>query len=66
MKQLSPIMSIVDMSASIGADGGVRVSGFHPDFLLPLIDAINNHVFDRVDEIPNFFGNYEIDYPVSL
>ncbi|SVD71886.1 uncharacterized protein METZ01_LOCUS424740, partial [marine metagenome] len=29
-------MSIVDMSASIGPGDGLRVSGFHPDFLLPL------------------------------
>ena len=43
-------MSIVDLSASIGADGGVRVSGFHPDFLLPLIDAINSRLFITISD----------------
>ena len=43
-------MSIVDMSASIGVDGGVRVSGFHPDFLLPLIDAIDNKLFITISD----------------
>ena len=50
MKQPSPIVSIVDMSASVGADGGVRVSGFHPDFLLPLIDAIDNRLFITIND----------------
>ena len=43
-------MSIVDMSASVGDDGGVRVSGFHPDFLLPLIDAIDNRLFITIND----------------
>ena len=38
------------MSASIGADGGVRVSGFHPDFLLPLIDEIDNKLFITIND----------------
>ena len=47
------------------------VIGFEPKYTIQdgveeLIGAINNHVFDRVDAMPNFFGNYEIDYPVSL
>ena len=50
MKQPSPIVSIVDMSASVGADGGVSVSGFHPDFLLPLIDAIDNRLFITIND----------------
>ena len=43
-------MSIVDMSASVGVDGGVRVSGFHPDFLLPLIDAIDSRLFITIKD----------------
>jgi nucleoside-diphosphate-sugar epimerase len=30
-----------------------------------LIEAIKNHVFDHVDENRNFFGNYEIHYPIQ-
>ena len=30
-----------------------------------LVDAINSHVFDLVDDNINFHGNYEINYPVS-
>ena len=30
-----------------------------------LVDAINNHIFDHVDENKNFHGNYEIDYQIS-
>ena len=29
-----------------------------------LTDLINNHVFDHVDENRNFYGNYEINYPI--
>ncbi len=42
-------MSIVDMFSSIGNDGG-RVSGFHPDFLLPLIGAIDNKLFITIND----------------
>ena len=28
-----------------------------------LLGAINNHVFDHVEEQRNFYGNYEISYP---
>jgi len=34
------------------------------DGINELIEAINSHVFDHVDENRNFFGNYEIDYPI--
>ena len=50
MKQLSPITSIVDMSSSIGIDGGVCFSGFHPDFLLSLIDGIDNRLFITISD----------------
>ena len=45
--------------------------GFEPkysieDGVCELIDSINNHVFDQVEENPNFFGNYNINYPISL
>ncbi|MBH30556.1 MAG: NAD-dependent epimerase/dehydratase [Candidatus Marinimicrobia bacterium] len=44
--------------------------GFEPkytieDGIAELIDAIKNHVFDRIDENPNFFGNYEIQYSTN-
>ena len=44
------------------------VLGFEPKYTIQdgideLIEAINNHVFDNVDENKNFFGNYEIRYP---
>ena len=44
--------------------------GFEPEYTIQdgigeLIDAIKNHVFDRVDENPNFFGNYEIHYSAN-
>ncbi|MBC8226584.1 MAG: NAD(P)-dependent oxidoreductase [Gammaproteobacteria bacterium] len=29
-----------------------------------LIDAIDNHVFDNIDRNRNFYGNYEINYPI--
>ena len=35
------------------------------DGIEELIEAIQNHVFDHVDENRIFFGNYEIYYPVS-
>jgi len=45
------------------------VLGFEPEYTIQdgideLIEAINNHVFDNVDENKNFFGNYEIHYPI--
>ena len=44
--------------------------GFEPKYTIQdgigeLIDAFKNHVFDRIDENPNFFGNYEIHYSVN-
>jgi len=44
------------------------ILGFEPEYTIQdgideLIEAINNHVFDNVDENKNFFGNYEIRYP---
>ena len=44
------------------------VLSFEPEYTIQdgideLIEAINNHVFDNVDENKNFFGNYEIRYP---
>ena len=47
------------------------VFGFEPEYTIQdgineLIEAIDNHVFDHVDENRKFFGNYEIDYPCSI
>jgi len=44
--------------------------GFEPKYTVhdgieELVNAINNHVFDHVDENRNFHGNYEIDYRTS-
>ncbi len=44
--------------------------GFEPrysvqDGIDELLAAINNHVFDHVEENKNFYGNYEINYQVS-
>ena len=33
------------------------------DGIEELLEAINNHVFDHVEEQRNFYGNYEINYP---
>ena len=46
------------------------VLGFEPKYTIQdgieeLIEAINNHVFDNVDENSNFFGNYKINYNIS-
>jgi nucleoside-diphosphate-sugar epimerase len=46
------------------------VLGFEPKYTIQdgvdeLIDLINDHVFDHVDENRNFFGNYEINYPIQ-
>jgi len=46
------------------------VLGFEPKYTLQdgideLIEAINNHVFDHVDDNRNFYGNYEINYRIS-
>jgi len=43
------------------------VLGFEPKYTIQdgikeLIEAINNHIFDHVDQNRNFFGNYEIEY----
>ena len=45
--------------------------GFEPkysidDGICELIDSIQNHVFDNVEKNLNFYGNYKINYPVSL
>ena len=45
------------------------VLGFEPIYTIKdgveeLVNAINNHVFDHVDENRNFYGNYEINYPI--
>ena len=45
------------------------VLGFEPKYNIhngveELITAINNHVFDHIEENHNFFGNYEINYPL--
>ena len=45
------------------------VLGFEPKYTIKdgveeLVNAINNHVFDHVDENRNFYGNYEINYPI--
>jgi len=46
------------------------VLGFEPKYTVQdgideLVDAIDNHVFDSIDDNRNFHGNYEIDYQVS-
>ena len=47
------------MFSSIGNDGGGRVSGFHPDFLLPLIGAIDNKLFITIsDDIFTYSAKY--------
>ena len=45
------------------------VLGFEPKYTIDdgideIIDAIENHVFDHLDENLNFYGNYEISYPM--
>ena len=35
-----------------------------PDGIREVLLAIENHVFDHVDEQPNVYGNYELQYPV--
>ena len=45
------------------------VLGFEPKYTIKdgveeLADLINNHVFDHVDANRNYFGNYEINYPI--
>ena len=35
------------------------------DGIAELIDALKQGQFADVDDNPNFYGNYEIDYPVS-
>ena len=46
------------------------VLGFDPKYTITdgineLIEAIDKRIFDHVDENRKYFGNYEIDYPVS-
>jgi len=46
------------------------VLGFEPkyniqDGINELVEAIDNHVFDHVDENRNFHGNYEINYRIN-
>ena len=36
------------------------------DGIEELVRALDNNMFADVDERPNFYGNYEIDYPPSL
>lgn len=43
--------------------------GFEPQYTVEygvkeLLSAIHEHVFDRVDSMRNFHGNYEIEYPL--
>jgi nucleoside-diphosphate-sugar epimerase len=45
------------------------ILGFKPKYTIQdgineLIESIQNHVFDHVNENRNFFGNYEIDYKI--
>lgn len=45
-----------------------KVLGFEPQYTVQdgiseLLDAIRERVFDRVDSMKNFHGNYEIQYP---
>ena len=35
------------------------------DGIAELIEVLDRHRFDDVDARPNFYGNYEIDYPVA-
>ena len=47
------------------------VFGFEPKYNIKngveeLVDAIKNHVFDHVEENRNYFGNYQINYSISL
>ena len=47
-----------------------EILGFEPKYTIQdgideLIDAINNHLFDYMDENQNFYGNYEIHYSVN-
>ena len=48
MKQFSPITTITGLLDSLDSDGGLRISGFHPDFFLPLINAIDRDLFITV------------------
>jgi nucleoside-diphosphate-sugar epimerase len=46
------------------------VLGFEPKYNIQdgveeLVNTIHNHVFDHVEENYNFFGNYEINYPLK-
>ena len=46
------------------------VLGFEPKYTIQngideLLVAIKNHQFDHVEQNKNFYGNYEIDYPVT-
>ena len=46
------------------------VLGFEPKYTIQdgineLVEAIDNHVFDHVDENRNFHGNYEINYRIN-
>ncbi len=47
------VKSVLDFNPKYNIQDGIN----------ELIDAIDNHVFDNVDENINFFGNYEITYP---
>jgi len=46
------------------------VLGFKPKYTVQdgideLVDAMDNHIFDHVDENRNFHGNYEMNYRIS-
>ena len=47
-----------------------KVLGFEPQYTVQngideLVEAIDNHLFDHVDENKNFHGNYEINYSIK-
>ena len=54
------IGSISNMLKKIG------IASFRASNVEELLDAINNRVFDHVEENRNFFGNYQINYSISL
>ena len=45
------------------ADDGT-LQDIHNNRIDELVDAIDNHIFDQVDENRNFHGNYEINYAI--
>ena len=57
----SPAPKYIDLNEPLGFEPKYTIQ----DGIEELIDAIKNHVFDNIDVNPNFFGNYEIDYPIQ-